>query len=69
MQTWTSKQKKSFENDNEFLKKVDAEQKEKSYDKKEREPTIENVKAYFLEEDFPELEAVKQLVQFLVLML
>jgi hypothetical protein len=36
-------------------------QKEKSSAKKEKEltPTIENVKAYFLEQHFPELEAIK----------
>ena len=54
-------QAKIFENDDEFLKKVDAEQKEKSSAKKEKDltPTIENVKAYFLEQNFPELEAIK----------
>jgi hypothetical protein len=54
-------QSNSFENDDEFLKKEIAEQKEKSSAKKEKVnvPQIENVKAYFLEQNFPELEAIK----------
>lgn len=54
-------QAKNFEIDSEFLKNVDEEQKEKSSAKKEKEeiPTIENVKAYFLEQHFPEIEAIK----------
>ncbi|GEC80082.1 transcriptional regulator [Flavobacterium aquatile] len=52
---------KNFENDDEFLKNVDEEQKEKSSAKKEKEnvPKIEEVKNYFLENNFPELEAIK----------
>lgn len=62
-------QAKKFEIDEEFLKKVDKEEKEKSSAKKGKDffvtssavekPTIENVKAYFLEQNFPELEAIK----------
>lgn len=54
-------QAKNFQNDDSFLKIVDEEQKEKSSAKKEKEltPTIENVKVYFLEQHFPELEAIK----------
>ena len=54
-------QAKNFENDDGFLKIVDEEQKEKSSAKKEKEnvPTIENVKTYFLEQHFPEIEAIK----------
>ncbi len=52
-------QAKKIENDDGFLKNVAAEKKEKSSAKKEKVPTIENVKAYFLEEHFPELEAIK----------
>jgi len=60
---------KNFEIVDEFLKSAAAEEKEKSSAKKEKEflvtssavekPTIENVKAYFLEQHFPELEAIK----------
>ena len=55
------KQAKIFEKVDEFLKMVDEEQKEKSSAKKEKDstPTIENVKAYFQEQDFPEIEAIK----------
>jgi hypothetical protein len=80
-------QAKNFEIDDEFLKNVGSEEKEKSSVKKEmfsifadtdknqteksrqkeflvtssavEKPTIENVKAYFLEKNFPELEAIK----------
>ena len=54
-------QAKKVENDDGFLKSETVEQKEKSSAKKEKEeiPTIENVKAYFLEQHFPELEAIK----------
>jgi hypothetical protein len=69
-------QAKNFENDDDFLKNVGTEKKEKSSVKKEKEflvtsnvssraqsrdekPSIENVKAYFLEHNFPELEAIK----------
>jgi hypothetical protein len=54
-------QAKNFENDDEFLKIVNEEKKEKSSAKKEKNtvPKIENVKAYFLEQHFPELEANK----------
>ena len=54
-------QAKKIENDDGFLKNVGTEEKEKSSAKKEKEnvPTIENVKAYFLEQHFPEIEAIK----------
>jgi hypothetical protein len=67
---------KNFQIEDNFLKIVDEEKKEKSYAKKEKEilvtssvssrvqsrelnPKIENVKSYFLEQHFPELEANK----------
>lgn len=54
-------QAKKIENDDGFLKIVGTEEKEKSSAKKEKvlTPTIENVKAYFLEQHFPEIEAIK----------
>jgi hypothetical protein len=54
-------QAKKIEIDDGFLKSDAFEEKEKSSAKKEKEeiPTIENVKAYFLEQHFPELEAIK----------
>jgi hypothetical protein len=62
-------QAKKIENDDGFLKIVGTEEKEKSSAKKEKEflvtsgavekPTIENIKAYFLEQNFPEVEANK----------
>ena len=62
-------QAKKIENDDGFLKNVGTEKKEKSSAKKEKEflvtssavekPTIENIKAYFIEQHFPELEAIK----------
>ncbi|SDI02029.1 hypothetical protein SAMN04488062_12035 [Flavobacterium omnivorum] len=63
-------QSQNFENDNSDLKiQNDKNQKEKSSAKKEKEgfvtssavekPTIEDVKAYFLKQNFPELEAQK----------
>ncbi|WP_348825517.1 transcriptional regulator [Flavobacterium aestuarii] len=62
-------QAKKIEIDDEFLKIVGTEEKEKSSAKKEKEflvtssavekPTIENVKAYFLEQHFPDIEAIK----------
>ncbi|WP_163407906.1 transcriptional regulator [Flavobacterium ajazii] len=54
-------QAKKNENDDRFLKNEAAEEKEKSSAKKEKEsiPIIENVKAYFFEQHFPELEAIK----------
>jgi hypothetical protein len=54
-------QSKKIENDDGFLKSETVEEKEKSSVKKEKEstPTIENVKAYFFEQHFPELEAIK----------
>lgn len=53
-------QPKKIENDDEFLKNVDDEKEKKLREKKKVEiPTIENVKAYFLEQHFPELEAIK----------
>ena len=56
-------QAKKFENDDGFLKNVGTEKKEKSSAKKEKVyvnvPTIENIKAYFQQQEFPELEAIK----------
>jgi hypothetical protein len=62
-------QAKKFQIDDDFLKIVGIEEKEKSSAKKEKEflvtssavekPTIENVKVYFLEQHFPEIEAIK----------
>ena len=72
-------QAKNFQIDDQFLKNVDNEEKEKSSAKKEKDdndhfvlpsavevthlknanPTIENVKTYFLNQNFPELEAIK----------
>ncbi|QBN17275.1 transcriptional regulator [Flavobacterium nackdongense] len=54
-------QAKNFENDNEFLKTETPEKKEKSSAKKEKEnnPGIDEVKSYFLQQNFPELEANK----------
>lgn len=61
-------QAKKIENDDGFLKN-EATEKEKKLRKKKKEflftssavekPTIDNVKAYFLEQHFPELEAIK----------
>ena len=57
------KQAKKFENDDGFLKNVGTEKKEKSSAKKEKVyvnvPIIENIKAYFQQQEFPELEAIK----------
>ena len=52
---------KNFQDDNEFLKIVGTEKKEKSSAKKEKviTPKIEEVKSYFLNQNFPELEANK----------
>ena len=62
-------QAKKIENDDGFLKNVGTKKKEKNSAKKEKEflvtssavekPTIENIKAYFIEQHFPELEAIK----------
>ncbi len=62
-------QAKNFEEENEFLKTEATEKKEKNSAKKEKEflvtssavekPSIENVKSYFLNQNFPELEAIK----------
>jgi hypothetical protein len=69
-------QAKNFQIDDDYLKNVGLEEKEKSSAKKEKDeiensdlssraqsrelnPTIENVKVYFLEQNFPELEAIK----------
>lgn len=54
-------QAKIFEFDNVIARNEAISEKEKSSAKKEKEemPTIENVKAYFLEQHFPELEAIK----------
>ena len=53
-------QAKKIEIDDEFLKNETAE-KEKKLRKKKKDvtPTIENIKAYFLEQHFPEIEAIK----------
>ena len=55
-----NEQAKNFENDDEFLKN-DTYEKEKKLREKKKDltPTIENVKDYFLEQNFPELEAIK----------
>jgi hypothetical protein len=54
-------QAKNFEFDNVIARNEAISEKEKSSAKKEKEemPTIENVKAYFLEQNFPEVEATK----------
>ncbi len=53
-------QAKKIENDDEFLKNDDDEKEKKLREKKKVEmPTIENIKAYFLEHNFPEIEAIK----------
>nr|WP_315207493.1 transcriptional regulator [uncultured Flavobacterium sp.] len=62
-------QAQNFEIEDNILKNVDTEQKEKSSAKKEKmfivtssaveKPTIEKVKFYFLENNFPEIEANK----------
>jgi len=63
------KQAENFEIEDNILKKGDTEQKEKSSAKKEKmfiitssaveKPTIEKVKSYFVENNFPEIEANK----------
>jgi hypothetical protein len=63
-------QAKNFQNDDNVIARNEAiSEKEKSSAKKEKEflvassavdkPTIENVKAYFLEQNFPEIESIK----------
>ena len=54
-------QAKNFEIEDDFFKNADTEKKEKNSAQKEKEnvPSIENVKAYFLENNFPEIEAIK----------
>lgn len=62
-------QSQNFEINNDFLKNIGTQEKEKSSAKKEKEflvtssavekPTIEEVKSYFFEEHFPEIEAIK----------
>ena len=69
-------QAKKIQIDDEFLKNIGTEEKEKSSAKKEKEflvtssvssraqskdekPTVVEVKSYFLEQHFPELEAIK----------
>jgi hypothetical protein len=55
-------QAKKIENDDNVIARNEAiSEKEKSSAKKEKEnvPTIENVKYYFLEQHFPEIEAIK----------
>ena len=55
-----SEQAKIFENDDEFFKN-DTYEKEKKLREKKKDstPSIENVKVYFLEQNFPEIEAIK----------
>ncbi|WP_395042890.1 transcriptional regulator [Flavobacterium sp.] len=62
------KQAKNFQIDDGFLKNETTEKEKKLREKKKdilvtssavEKPTIENVKAYFLEQHFPELEAIK----------
>jgi hypothetical protein len=51
---------KNFQNDDNFFKNETAEKEKKLREKKKDEtPTIENVKSYFLQQNFPELEANK----------
>jgi hypothetical protein len=51
---------KNFQNDDEFLKNETAEKEKKLREKKkDLTPTIENVKSYFYNQNFPELEANK----------
>lgn len=53
-------QAKKIEIDDEFLKSETAEKEKKLREKKKDEtPTIQNVKAYFLEQHFPDIEAIK----------
>ena len=53
-------QAKNFEIDDEFLKNETAEKEKKLREKKkELTPAIENVKAYFLNHNFQEIEAIK----------
>jgi ABC-type antimicrobial peptide transport system permease subunit len=54
-------QTQNFQNEDDFLKNEGSEEKEKSSAKKEKEsvPTNEEVKTYFLEQNFPEREANK----------
>jgi hypothetical protein len=63
------KQAKNFQNDNEFLKTDCTEKKEKKLREKKKnfsatssaevKPSIDEVKSYFLQQSFPELEANK----------
>jgi hypothetical protein len=58
----SAKKEKEIENDDNVIARNEAiSEKEKSSAKKEKEnvPTIENVKYYFLEQHFPEIEAIK----------
>lgn len=50
-------QAKNFENENLFFEEKN--EKEKSSEKKENNPSIAEVKSYFLQQNFPELEANK----------
>ncbi len=54
-------QAKNFQNENDFLNSMTSEKKEKSSAKKEKDlkPTNDEVKSYFLQQNFPELEANK----------
>ena len=52
-------QAKKIENDDSFFKNEAKEEKKLREKKKDLTPTIEEVKAYFLDQHFPELEAIK----------
>jgi hypothetical protein len=53
-------QAKKIENDDGFLKSEAAEKEKKLREKKKDEtPTIKNIKTYFFNQNFPELEAIK----------
>ena len=53
-------QAKNFQDEDEFIKNVNAEKEKKLREKKkDLTPTIEEVKSYFLNQNFPELEAIK----------
>jgi len=52
-------QAKKIENDDGFFKNEAKEEKKLREKKKDLTPTIEEVKAYFLHQHFPELEAIK----------
>jgi hypothetical protein len=53
-------QAKNFEFDDDFFKNETTEKEKKLREKKKDEtPTIENIKTYFFNQNFPELEAIK----------